>query len=349
MSYRAPIGIASPGRVVHGPFPIRLGPLVAGVVLLPIAPLLVAMAFDDAKLTCDRKKDRCDYDASPYSARRERFALSAIRDVRVEIEAGSKNSRHGVPYLDLGDRQLRLASQSVDDAERFEERLERAIEDKDARIELDLPASRWITIPGVLLLVAALSGLRTAFRGIGRVVIESEGGALQLTRSVFGVPLWRRRVELHGTTDVEIDWERSNTFWTPKHSPGEPYGQLVLVKGATREALTPTRFPGFHIHRRAERELRTLLGFPPRPEPAEHPMAPTPLMGGGIGATIGLTWLGLCVGAMLGVPIVWVVAILAGVAESKSAPDWVVPLGMALGALGGVASAFALRRRAMTR
>jgi hypothetical protein len=203
--------------------------------------------------------------------------------------------------------------------------------------------------------VLAASALFAALRGIGRVVLVARGAELHLTRRVFGVPLRRDAFDVRGVTDVEVDWERRTSFFTARYSPGDTYGRLVLVRGAEREPLTEARFPGYHLHRRAERALRDLLALPARPPEREQALAsaasayePPPLMGGGVGAVIGLTWLGLCTGALLSLPLAFLILFPLGLAGREPSPE-VFSVGVPAGAALGVVIAFALRRRAATR
>jgi hypothetical protein len=355
MDYRHATPIGPEGNVVHGPFPVRLARLALALVALLVGPLFLAMALDDAALDCDRPSDRCHYRGSHLFERTVTFPLSRLRGVRVDIQVGSKGHRSGVPVLDLSDHEQPLATVELDEAQRFARALEQALTEKRARFALDLQATRAFVVPGVLLLVLAASAFFAALRGIGRVVLVARGAELHLTRRVFGVPLRRDAFDLRGVTDVEVDWERRTSFFTPKHSPGDTYGRLVLVRGAEREPLTEGRFPGYHLHRRAERALRDLLALPPRSPEREQALAsaatgyqPPPILGGGVGAIIGLTWIGLCSGALLSLPLAFLVLFPLGLAGREPSPA-VFGVGVPCGAVLGVVIAFALRHRAATR
>jgi hypothetical protein len=353
MDYRHATPIGPEGKVVHGPFPVRLARLAIAVLGLLVAPLFLAMALDDARFDCDR--DRCRYRGSHLVDRADTFPRSRLRGVRVDIQIGTKGKKSGIPVLDLSDHELRLATVELDEAQRFSLALQQALAEKRARFALDLEATRAFVVPGVLFLVLAASALFAALRGIGRVVLVARGAELYLTRRVFGVPLRRDVFDLRGVTDVEVDWQRSTSFFTPKYSPGDTYGRLVLVRGAEREPLTEGRFPGYHLHRRAERGLRDLLALQPRPPEREQDLAstasgyqPPPLLGGGMGAIVGLTWIGLCSGALLSLPLAFLILFPLGLAGREPSPavfGVAVPGGAAL----GVVIAFALRRRTATR
>jgi hypothetical protein len=343
------------GRVVHGPFRVRLGALTFGVVSLLFAPLLFALALDDARLACDSTIDRCRYDGSLIGDRSETFPLSQLEGVRVEVELGSKGARHGVPYLDVSGRRLRLASVSVDEARRFARELDHDRAAKLARFQLDLAAERGIALPGVMFLALGVTALVAALRGTGRLVIVVRGAALHVARSVFGILASSVVVDTAGVTDVDIAWEHKKTFFTQRYSAGETHGRLVLVRGDAREPLTETPFPGHRVHLRAARELREVLGLQVRSPEREAEFAaaarwwaPKPLMGGGMGAVIALAWIGICCGALLAIPLSWIALRSLGLA-GRDPPDAVFGVGVSIGAMLGVATAFYLRRRAETR
>jgi hypothetical protein len=355
MDYRHATPIGPEGHVVHGPFPVRLGRLAAAVFGLGLGCFFLVTALDDARLDCDRRSDRCRYRSSQLVDDTDTFPLSRLRGVRVDIQVGSKGHKSGVPVLDLSDHEQRLATVEVNEAQRFARALEQALAERRARFALDLQGDRMLAIGGVVFLAFAASAVFSALRGIGRVVLVARGGELHLTRSVFRVTLRRDAFDLHGVTDVEVDWERRPSFFAPKGSPGDTYGRLVLVRGAEREALTEGRFPAYHLHLRAERALRDLLALPSRPPEREQALAsqaegyqPTPALGGGPGASFALVWIGMCGGALSGVPLAFLVESSFGLAGRPLAgPVFVVTL--LGGAVLGVVIAFRLRRREDTR
>ena len=310
MTYRDATPWGPTGRVVHGPFPVRLGRLAAGLFGLIMAPFLLMTALSDGHLECNKKTDRCHYEEAGLVRRSLTFALHRVRGVRVEIKQNGK-TRSGVPYLELDDRELALADVSVDEAQRFAERLKQALARKPATFSLDLEAERAALVPAGFFVLLTISALFAALRNIGRVLMSAEGGRLRLTRSVFGVPIWRGEVDLRGATDVEVEWKHRKSFWAPRGSLGDTYGRLILVRGAEREPLTRAAFPGYHLHRRAEHALRELLTLSPRTPEQDAALtarasayAPPPLLGGP-GGTIFLVWIGVCVGALVGIPLGW--------------------------------------------
>jgi hypothetical protein len=354
MTYRDATPWGPTGRVVHGPFPVRLGRLALGLPGLFAAPLFLVMAFSDGHLDCNQKTDRCHYEEAGLVRQSLTFALHRVRGVRVEIKQNGK-TRSGVPYVELDDRELALADVSVDEAQRFADRLKQALARKPATLSLDLEAERAALVPAGFFVLLTISALFAALRSIGRVLMSAEGGTLRLTRSIFGVPTWRGEVDLRGVTDVEVEWEHRKSFWTQRFSAGDTYGRLVLVRGTEREPLTRAAFPGYHLHRRAEHALRELLALSPRTPAQEAAQAarasayaPPPILGGP-GGTIFLVWIGVCVGALAGFPLGWLLLRPFGLAGDRSPSDAVFAIGVPLGVALGITTAFALRRRAATR
>ncbi len=332
--------------VVHGPFPIGHQPLALAGAALAIASLGWAMAFDDARLTCDRAADHCTYRDSHLVQRVNTFRLSQIQSVKTDVEYGAKGHRSVVPILDLGDGQLRLKSVEPDEADRFSRALRRDLDQRRASFSVDLRADRGALAMGGTFLVVAILALFFALRRVGRVTMIVDGRVLRLARSVFGIPTSRRAVELGGVDDVEIEWEKLKPFWSKTQT--RTHGRLVLVRGAEREPLTPIVFPGYHLHLRAQAALREALLVPPRsPSQADAEAArarsfePQPIAGGVV-TTLILAWMGCAGGGLVGFVLGFAVVAVLGLNGVAVAP--LAGGGMALGALLGIATGVSFRR-----
>jgi hypothetical protein len=350
MGYRDAPPRDAKSTIVHGPFPIGLAQLALAVVALTIATLFATMTFDDARLDCDRAADVCRYRESRLFQRIDQFRLSDIQAVTVDVMRHAKGGGTGVPCLTLPSGQLRLKDTALDEANDFAHRLRADLNRRSAKVGLDLRADRGGEIPAVVFTAAMLLALFFALRRTGRVTMGLDGSALRVERTFFGLPVSSRVLDLIGVDDVEVEWERAERD-AKRLTPPRTYGRLVLVRGAEREPLTSVTFPGYRLHLAAAELLRAALALPPRSPAAEALQAerarqfmPAPLAGGA-GLMIGVVWMGIAGGGLVGFVVSFGGLAVLGVMGPVVGP--LVAAGMLLGAVLGAAAAVAFTRASM--
>jgi hypothetical protein len=338
MVFRGPVFKPTSGRVDYGPFPIRQGRLAASFAALLVALLMALFVLEQEHLTCTPGAS-CVVTGTILSQRRA-FPTAALRDARVVIERGSKGGEQGVVVLVVdGAREIRLQSAPPAEAAEVAATIRARVASKQP-IDITLQRSQWLWIPALGALVIGITMACSALKGFGRFRLDVvKGGAgLRARRSIFGVPVSSHEVSLEGVTDVRIEGGVLGEMWLGRGETASPAARIVLVDqaGAGRP-LTATVFPGQAVHLRAAAELRAILGLERRPGGVEEQLAALPMVTTPLWTRVGLSWIGVTVGSLLGVGLFGALGLALGLLRASELEEWHVAIGGISGAIAGVA------------
>ncbi len=333
MTYRETAHAVRAGRVVWGPFPTRWGYLVGCLGLLFFALVTGFAALDHERLACDASGacvlERALHDDT--SVRREELG-----EVRVSIETGSKGSKHGVVVIDRAPRApaLRLMQQTPSAAESTAAELRHRLATEGPFV-VDVRGPIWMLAVSAALVGGAVWLFVAGLRGIGRFAIDvvQGGTALEVRRSVLGVPLGAVVVPLEGAVDVIVERGVIPTFWRARGQPNPPGGRLVLVtRRPEPRPLAAALLPGLTTHLRAACELRRLLDMPPTRGGVEEELAAVQPITTPLASRLVLIWSGLFGGGVGGL-LLGVVPVIA--LRKAGAGEQVVGVGLSACALVG--------------
>jgi hypothetical protein len=338
--------------VTHGPFPIRAGRLIAGIVAGAMAALLLVFVSMPDTLRCEALGGDCT--VTRFARPPARYPRSSVLGVKVVLRRGSKGVMRGKPLLQIAEQpELPLTEVDPDDAEQFE----RSVEDGLAAstpFELRLRQPLAFGLFGVLLLGFGAGAIYTALRGIGRYHLEVRPleNVVSVTRLLLGIPRSRVGVATNDVVDVEVEWRRDKDFLHNRHHTGDIEGRLVLVtRDGEGRPLSTSFHRGYTLHQRAAEQLRALLRCPPRSEAqtlraeaearAFYP-APGFIQNAG---NLGAVWLGLCCGSVAGMGLYAAFALVTGLAKgSDPVTENMAIFGAGGGALAGAAFMLHLTR-----
>jgi len=323
------------GSVTYGPFPTPVGGIFTTFAILVAAIGLCAMGIDEDRLVCTP-------DATCVITRRlgpdtPPFPTSALRDVSVEIESGSKNRKYGVLYLVLDDDSaIRFTRTDPTKAIAVSDRLRPAIAEKRA-VDERVRGPWWALVAAFFVFLGSLASLRSTLRKVGRFRLDvvRDGSALRVQRSVLGIPFTPYNVSLEGVVDVRVERKWLGDTSNPR-TPATPAARIVLVdRSGNARPLTDRPFPGFATHLRAAAALRAILGLTPQPGGVEDQLAKLPPVTTPLGTRFGFAWLGFTVGGLLGLALYGIVGLSLGLLRAQ---DGISPLALVVGFGGGAVS-----------
>jgi hypothetical protein len=325
---------------VHGPFPIRVGRLFAVPAALLFVLICSAMALESERVTCNGD-GAC---TTEHFMRQRSFSAAQLEGAHVDIETGSKGAKYGVVVLEVRTAPIRLMRVDPNDAEEAAAAINRAKRERRP-FEVELHGPRAGLIGAALALLVAVSLLYSGLKRLGRFHLDlvQRGTGLRVQRRILGVPFGRaRELSLEDVVDVEVEHGAIKQFWGPKGQPTLPGGRLALAHRSGLRSPLIEDYPGQAVHLHAAAHLRALLGFEPKPGGAEDQLAHLPLIQTPIATRIGLGWVGLTSGSMLGFLAFAVFGFATGLGgPHNTMMPWMLA-GAPLGAIAGVTIAILL-------
>jgi hypothetical protein len=339
----------------YGPFPMRVGRLLAGMALLGLGLPVIALVGTPDRVRCARATGVCRL-TRPLRDPTE-FSASEFVAVRVEHSRGSKGRPVGRPIVVLGSREIPLGMVEPDAAEAFARRAEDALHAAAGAtasdgVDVSLRQPWWFVAFAALIPVMGAGLVVTALRGVGRYRLEHDAlrRELAVTRAVFHVPVSRRSVSTRDVVGVEIDWARDKDFFHSRYQLGDTTAKLVLVAADGERRPVGGVHRGYTLHRRAAAELAALLGCPPSPaamarnEAQAATFHPPPSAFRGWNR-LGAAWIGMCCGSLLGMAAYALAGIALGLLHGSDPVDeYALIFGAGGGASLGIALSFYLTR-----
>lgn len=323
------------GSIAYGPFPIRPARVLALIASVIMALALGATSVDEDRLVCVPAATcvvthRFATDPPPFPA-------SALRDVTVAIERGSKGQRVGAVYLVVdGVGRHRLGRTRPDAAEDVAARIRAALT-AEQPIDERITGLWWMGIFALLFIAWGIALVYPSLRGAGRIRLDvvRGGAALRVQRFLFGVPLAVREVSLDGVVDVVVERGDLGEKLLSRGETPTPAGRVVLVdRFGHRRPLTDRLYAGIGPHFRAASALRELLELPPQRGGVEVQLAALPVTTTPLGGRIAYSCIGITVGGLLGLALYTTVGLSLGLFHASDGLDG---LAFAVGFGGGAA------------
>lgn len=355
-AYRQGPPALPPFRVVHGPFPLRLGRILAGAGFTLVASLLLMLGLQRQELSCGGAPDSwCVVSEGVFEPQPvARFPRRELTGVSVESRWGGKGNttEYGRPVLAVGGRGYRLREVDAERAREIAAEVERARASGTA-IGVELRQSPWLLVFGLAMLSGGLAVLRSAFRGAGRLILDVEPSERRLSvqRRVLGIPGRSTAFELFDVDEVVVEQSDERDVWKSKAGATRPVGRLILVcASGKRQELSRQSFPGRTVHLRAAAALRRGFGLEPGPLEKEldalERIRERPSWAANIGM-FSLIWMGAPLGLLLGIALYGGVGLAIGAFRMQ---DPLSPYALVFGGgLGAVAGAALMLRLARAR
>ena len=334
MIFRTPATNRLSGTVSYGPFPIRKGRFAVSFAPLFIAALMPFIALEEEHLVCT--PNALCVVTHALIPRRRTLPMAALRDVRVDIEHGSKGATHGVVVL-VPERhgELRLMRATPSDASEAAAAIRAGIKGQRP-IDVTIHGPRLVLLLGLGGIVMWLSLAYSALKGLGRLRLDivREGASLRVRRTIFGVPVASHEVSLGDVVDVRVKSGKLGEAWLSRGQAPSPAGYVFLVSRSGLSCpLSARALPGEAVHLRAAAELRALLGFAPERGGVEDQLAALPMVTMLLGQRIGLCWVGVTVGGLAGAAFYGLIGLALG--QLKPA-EGTLAVGAVIGAIAGV-------------
>ncbi|MBK8999944.1 MAG: hypothetical protein IPM35_29865 [Myxococcales bacterium] len=353
-AYREPPAPLPPFRVVHGPFTLGLGRVLAGAGFTLVAALLLGLGLRSQELSCGAAPDSwCVISEGTFTRRPvARFPRRELAGASVETRWGGKSGKteYGRPVLDVGGRAYRMHEVDADAARKAASEIERA-RTLGAGVDLTLRQSLWLPALGLVMLGAGIAALWSALRGMGRLVVDVDPARRRLTvrRRVLGLPGRGVTSMLGDVRDVIVEQRDEEDHWKKKSGTPRPVGRLiVLFRDGQRLELSKQSFPGRTVHLRAAAALRR--GFGLVPSTLEDELAALervrerPTWAANLG-TFALIWMGAPAGLLLGMAAYGAGGLAVGAFRMQDPlSPYALIIGGGLGAIAGAALLIRLAR-----
>ena len=330
---------------MHGPFPARMRFFGFALAFVFVGAMLTWFALHTEHLVCPAS-GTCTFDGRP------RFERSSVRDVRIERRTGSKNSKYDVVVFELQSGS-RVESMQVqpDDGNDVVLHIRSALASGQGWDET-LTGPRWLALFGISAMIASLVAVFFALSKMGHfdLIVEPDAQTLRVERSLFLVPLGKKRVSLDRIATVELERGAINPGLKQRYEKDVPACRLLLVRrdGET-VPLSSTLFPGHALHLHAAAALRTALGLEPDTRDDEE-LARIPMRHWDMGSRLGFAWAGVTTGFLIGFALFGITLMLLGwINPRANIEGWMMAVGGGLGALGGAGVVFHYTRTRMPR
>lgn len=353
-AYREGPPAPPPFRVVHGPFPLRLGRTLAGAGFTLVASILLMLGLQRQELSCGGEPDSwCVVSEGVFEPQPvARFPRRELSGVSIESRWGGKDNttEYGRPVLAVGGREYRLREVDAERAREIAAEVERTRASGTA-LEVKLSQSPWLLVFGLAMLAGGLGVLRSALRGVGRLVIDVEPSKRRLSvqRRVLGLPGRSTAFELFDVHEVSVEQSDERDVWKSRADATRPVGRLILISSnGKRQELSRQSFPGRTVHLRAAAALRRGFGLEPGPLEKElealERNRERPAWAANIG-TFSLIWMGAPLGLLLGIAAYGGIGLAIGAFRMQDPlSPYALVLGGGLGAVAGVGLMLRLAR-----